>query len=98
MNIFALNAFLAVIWAALFGSFTLGNLLLGYGVGYIALWVARPLFGDSVYFGRVWRVISLIVWFIYELIESSLRVVWDVVTPSHLSRPGIIAMPLDAKT
>lgn len=98
MNIFALNAFLAVIWAALFGSFTLGNLLLGYGVGYIALWVARPLFGDSVYFGRVWRVISLTVWFIYELIESSLRVVWDVVTPSHLSRPGIIAMPLDAKT
>lgn len=98
MNIFALNAFLAVVWAALFGSFTLGNLLLGYGVGYIALWVARPLFGDSVYFGRVWRVISLIVWFIYELIESSLRVVWDVVTPSHLSRPGIIAMPLDAKT
>ena len=98
MNIFALNAFLAVIWAALFGSFTLGNLLLGYGVGYLALWVARPLFGDSVYFGRVWRVISLVVWFIYELIESSLRVVWDVVTPSHLSRPGIIAMPLDAKT
>ena len=77
------------------GSFTLPNLLLGYGIGYLALWVARPMFGQSGYFERVWRLVRLAVFFVYELIVSSLRVVWDVVTPSHLSRPGIVALPLD---
>lgn len=96
MNIFVLNVFLAVSWAALTGSFTLPNLLLGYGIGYLALWVARPLFGQSGYFEKVWRIVYLAVFFVYELVVSSLRVVWDVVTPSHLSRPGIIALPLDA--
>jgi len=97
MNVFALNTILAFGWAALVGQFTLASLLIGFGVGYFTLWVARPLFGDTTYFERVWRVLRLAVLFVYELVISSLRVVWDVVTPSHLSRPGIIAMPLDAK-
>ena len=98
MNIFVLHTFLALSWAALVGSFTLPSLLLGYAIGYLALWVARPLFGQTTYFERVWRLIRLALLFIYELVVSSLRVVWDVVTPTHLSRPGIIAVPLDAKT
>ena len=53
------------------------------------------MFGQSGYFERVWRLVRLAVFFVYELIVSSLRVVWDVVTPSHLSRPGIVALPLD---
>ena len=97
MNLFLLNAFLAVSWAALMGSFSLASLLVGFGIGYSALWVARPLFGESTYFQRVWRVLRLIPLFIYELVISSLRVVWDVVTPTHLSRPGIVAVPLEAK-
>jgi multicomponent Na+:H+ antiporter subunit E len=36
--------------------------------------------------------------FLYELIVSSVQVAWDVVTPRHLARPGIIALPLDART
>ena len=97
MNVFALNTILAFGWAALVGQFTLASLLIGFGVSYFTLWVARPLFGDTTYFERVWRVLRLAVLFVYELVISSLRVVWDVITPSHLSRPGIIAMPLDAK-
>jgi multicomponent Na+:H+ antiporter subunit E len=27
-----------------------------------------------------------------------MQVLWDVVTPSQISRPGIIRMPLDART
>ena len=71
---------------------------MGFILGYCAVWVARPLFGETTYFERVWRVLRLAVLFIYELVVSSLRVVWDVVTPNHLSRPGIIAMPLDAES
>ncbi len=98
MSPFILNTFLALSWAALVGSFTLPSLLIGYAIGYLALWVARPLFGKTSYFERVWRVIRLALLFIFELVVSSLRVVWDVVTPTHLSRPGIVAVPLDAKT
>ncbi len=98
MNIFILNAFLAISWSALIGSFALSNLLIGYAIGFAALWVARPLFKSSHYFERFWRVMRLILLFIYELVISSFRVVWDVITPTHLSRPGIIAVPLDAKT
>jgi multicomponent Na+:H+ antiporter subunit E len=36
--------------------------------------------------------------FIVELVISSLQVAWDAVTPRHLARPGIIAVPLDART
>ena len=97
MNVFVLNTALALSWAALVGSFTLPSLLVGFGIGYAALWVARPLFAGTTYFERVWRVLRLVALFVYELFVSSLRVVWDVITPTHLSRPGIVAMPLDAE-
>lgn len=98
MNLLLLNVFLAASWAALVGSFTLPSLLLGFGIGYLALWAVRPLFGESRYFERVWRFLRLAALFIYELFVSSLRVVWDVITPAHISKPGIIAMPLDARS
>jgi len=96
MNLFALNLILAVVWAALWATFTLPSLLIGYIVGFAGLWLARPLFGGSEsYFKRVYRVIRLVVYFLYELVVSSVRVAWDVITPSHLSRPAILRMPLD---
>jgi multicomponent Na+:H+ antiporter subunit E len=98
VNLFVLNAALALGWAALLGEFTLPSLIIGFAIGYAALWAARPLFGDSRYFGRLWRIISLAALFVYELVASSLRVVWDVVTPMHRSRPGVIEMPLSARS
>ena len=97
MNLLLLNTLLALGWAALVGSFALPSLLVGFAIGHVALWVTRPLFGATTYFERVWRLLWLAVFFVYELVASSLRVLWDVVTPTHLSRPGIVAMPLDAK-
>ena len=98
MNLFVLNGALALGWAALAGSFTLPSLMTGFGIGYLALWVARPLFGETAYFERVWRIVRLAALFIYELLLSSLLVVWDVITPRHRSKPGIVAVPLDAKS
>ena len=98
MNLLLINGILAVGWAALWGSFTLPSLAAGDAVGYFALWIARPLFGATTYFERVWRVLRLAAFFVYELAISSLRVVWDVITPRHLSHPGIVAVPLDVET
>jgi multicomponent Na+:H+ antiporter subunit E len=99
MNLFAFNIVLAVVWAALTASFTLLSLLVGFVLGFFALWLAQPLFEQRQgYFLRVWRILRLTGYFLYELVVSSVRVAWDVVTPRHLSNPAIIEMPLDVKS
>jgi multicomponent Na+:H+ antiporter subunit E len=98
MNIFTLNIVLAVAWAALTGNFTLTGLLVGFLLGSAALYMSKPLFpGCDRYFKRVWRWFKLCVLFLYELVVSSVQVVWDVLTPQHKARPGIISMPLDVE-
>ena len=47
---------------------------------------------------RIWGALSLFVYFQYELIVSSIRVAWDVLTPQSHARPGFVVVPLDAKT
>jgi multicomponent Na+:H+ antiporter subunit E len=99
MNLFAVNIVLAVVWAALMASFTLTSLLVGYVLGFGALWLAQPLFDQpQSYFRRVWRILRLTGFFLYELVVSSLRVAWDVITPSHGSNPAIVEMPLDVES
>ena len=97
MNLLLLNTSLAFVWAFVMGGISLLNLSVGFVIGYGALWICRPLFGGSTYFVRIWRVLHLLLFFLYELVVSSLRVVWDVITPTHYSRPGIIAMPLSVR-
>jgi len=99
MNLFAFNIVLAVVWAALTASFTLTSLLVGFVLGFVALWLAQPLFEQpQSYFLRVWRILRLTGFFLYELIVSSVRVAWDVVTPKHRSNPAIVEMPLDVES
>jgi multicomponent Na+:H+ antiporter subunit E len=98
VSVFLLNLLLAVAWAALTGQFNLPGLSIGFVVGFGALWVIQPLFGETGnYFTRVWRWAKLLVLFHYELIVSSISVAWDVLTPRHRARPGIICVPLKAK-
>ena len=95
MSLFALNLLIAVGWGAVSGSFAAIVLLLGYAGGFVALWLTRPLFGPSPYFRRTFGAIGLVVFFLYELVRSSIAVVWDVVTPEIHSRPRMVRMPLD---
>lgn len=99
MSLFLLNLMLAFAWAALTGQFTLPGLAIGFVVGFGALWVVQPLFENrgGGYFRRVWRWLKLLVLFHYELIVSSVQVAWDVLTPRHRARPGIILVPLKAE-
>ncbi len=97
-SLLLLNLFLAFAWCAAFGTFTLLSLLIGFVVGSAALWFTRPLYGDTGYFLHGGRMVRLGVFFVYELVVSSLRVVWDVLTPEVRSRPGILAVPIEAET
>ena len=44
------------------------------------------------------KLTIFIVFYLKELILSNFRVLHDVLTPVHHMHPGIIAVPLDAKT
>lgn len=99
MNTLVTNILFAVVWALFFGGFTWLTVMSGLAVGYGILWLLQPLKGaKSSYFKRVWYWGKLIVLFLYELLVSSVQVLWDIVTPTHLSNPAIIEMPLDVKT
>ena len=98
MNLFLLNIFLALGFSAVLGQLNLSGFVSGFVVGYGALWLTKPLYGQTRYFERLPKILGLIGFFGKELLVSNLRVLWDVVTPGHISRPGIIGLPLDART
>lgn len=98
MNIFLLNILLALVWVALTGHFTPANFVVGIVLAYVVLWLVQRTLGPSSYFVKVRQVLGFIAFFIWELIKSNFRVAYDVLTPRHHMRPGVVAIPLDAKT
>ena len=94
MALLALNVLLAVVWAASTGDFGTVNLLFGFLLGALALYVPRPFWGESKYFRRASLVANLVGLFFYELVLSSFRVAWEVIRPGCHYRSGIVALPL----
>jgi multicomponent Na+:H+ antiporter subunit E len=92
------NLVLALTWGAMTGSFEAENLAIGFAFGFLVLYVAQRRHGRAPYASRVIGVIRFIGFYLWELLQANLRVAHDVVTPRHMSQPGIIAIPLDAKT
>jgi len=97
-HLFLVNLLLAVGFSVIMDQLNLGGLIAGFLIGYAALWITRPLFGSTGYFLRVVRLLRLGLTFIWELMVSNFRVLWDVVTPTHFSRPAVIGVPLDARS
>jgi multicomponent Na+:H+ antiporter subunit E len=62
------------------------------------LWLGQRVVGPSNYFKKVYQVIGFALFFIWALIRANLRVAYEVVTPPHTMRPGIVAVPLEVKT
>ena len=99
MNMFATNILMTVCWAALMNSLSLFTLGSGFALGFAILWLLQPLIGGpSRYFLRVYYWLRLIVMFLYELVVSSLAVIWDILTPRHRAVPEIIEVPLDVQS
>lgn len=97
-NLFLMNLFLAAGFCAVLGQLNVSGFLAGFAIGYLALWITRPLYEPTLYFAKVSNILRLLGYFAWQLIVSNFRVLWDVVTPGHISRPGIIGVPLDAKS
>jgi multicomponent Na+:H+ antiporter subunit E len=98
MSRFLSNVLLAMVWALAGGEISLTSLTVGFVLGYFVLWVAQPVMPPTKYFQRLPRAVRFAGYFLWQLLLSNLRVAYDVITPRLYMRPGIVAIPLDAKT
>ncbi len=95
MKPFVWNLLLGLIWVALTGTFTAANLLIGVVLGYLILAFAGSTVGAEGYAGRVWKRIGFLLFYLWELLLSNLRVARDVIRPRSRANPAIVAIPVD---
>lgn len=96
MNLLFVNGALALIWTALTGAFNPGNLLLGFLIGYLMLFLTRRVYGPTLYFSKVIQIVRFILYFLWELLVANLRVAVDILRPGPPRiQPRVIAVPLD---
>jgi multicomponent Na+:H+ antiporter subunit E len=98
VTLFGWNLALALVWAGVLGELSLPNLAAGFAIGFAILALASRSFGTSRYLERSLRLVELVAYFAYQLALSSLRVAADIVTPRLRASPGIVAIPLDARS
>ena len=94
MTFLVVNLLLMLTWAAVSGSFTVHNLLLGFAVGALALWLVREQFAAARHHVRPVKLLLLAALFFKELSLSAIKVAILVVRPNMRLRPGIFAFPL----
>lgn len=97
MSSLLLNLIVMLLWCGLVGSAAPEHLLTGFVLGYVALWLVRPVTGGS-YHRKLTRAIGVGLFLFKEIVVATLRVAWEVVTPQRLRHPGIVAVPLDVST
>lgn len=93
------NLLLGLAWVVLSGDFTGLNLFVGLVFGYVTLILIEPqLDALKGYPARIPRIIRFIGFFLKELVQANFRVGFDILTPPWHMQPGVIAMPLEART
>ncbi|QIA63421.1 Na+/H+ antiporter subunit E [Vibrio astriarenae] len=99
MKAFGWNMLLALSWVVLSGNYTFSNLFGGMILSYIVLaYVLRDRPSFEAYFGKGPKMVRFVLFFIWDLVKSNARVAYDVLTPTHLMKPAVIAVPLDIKS
>lgn len=94
------NLLLALTWAVLQAEVTLANLMVGFVLGYLILLMLTRggLLEKSRYVGKVGLAVSLVAYFLWELVRANVRLARDVATPKLGMNPGIIAVPLEVNS
>ncbi len=85
---------IALGWCFLQGSISLGNLFLGGFLGMFVLTVSLAFNGMKTSFTQLWAMFQLVIFVLKELVLSSLRISWDILTPTVYARPRIVRIPV----
>lgn len=92
--LFLIAVVFAIVWAAVTGSLSPLNLILGFLLGLLALWIIRRDFAGGRTVFRPLKLLSLAILFVKELAISAWRVAVLVARPRMDLKPGIFAFPL----
>lgn len=98
MTPFALNLLVAGLWVLVTGDAGWPNALLGYLVGLGLLFWLWPAGDGRRYFRKLPAIAGFAAFFLWELLLSSVRVAYDVITPPPQRRPAVICVPLDVRS
>jgi multicomponent Na+:H+ antiporter subunit E len=98
MTLLALHLVLTGLWVLVTGDPGWQNTLAGLVLSFALLWWLWPQDEDRRYFGKLPRALSFLVFIAWELVMSSLRVAYDVVTPAANRAPAIVCVPLDVES
>lgn len=93
-----LNLILTFVWVALTGGFEFANFIFGFALSFGIMWMISTKGEGRKYYHLVYKVIGFIFFFLYELVKANIQVAYDVITPTMYMKPGIVKLPLDAKT
>lgn len=95
MTTFLLNILLAIAWAALSGQFDPPNLIFGFLLGYLVLWLTIRSEGTRYYFTKAPLIVSFLLFFLKELVKANLNMAKTVISPRPDLKPGVVAVPID---
>ena len=98
MSLLLLNILLAIAWAALTGSFQPVDLVFGFILGYLVLWMLTRLGKPNKYFKRISLVLGLLGYFLFDLLRANIRMAGIILSRKMKLRPAVIAVPLILKS
>ncbi len=93
-----MNLLLTLVWMALTGKFVFINFGFGFLLSFFILGLMARRSDHKKYFNRIPKIIAFVFFFLYELLKANLQVAFDVITPRFFMKPGIVKIPLDART
>ncbi len=98
MIMFAANLVLAIVMASMLAKANLEAILISMCVAFFLTRPLRNSFGPQGYHQRIEKLLGLTGFFLYDLLKSSFKVAYDVLTPTFMAKPRFLAVPLDAQT
>lgn len=98
MSLFLLNILLAIAWAALTGSFQPLDLLFGFLLGYLVLWLGTRMGTPPQYFRKISLMLGLLGVFLLDLLRANIRMAILILSPRMKLRPAVVAVPLVLKS
>lgn len=99
MTFFVLNLLLAILWASL-QLFRPFDLLSGFVIGYLVLYLTRDWLGEGArsYALKIPTFVRFLLYYFKELVISTWEVTVALFSDQSMLRPGIIALSLEART
>ena len=98
MSLLLLNVLLAIACAALTGSFGPVDLLFGFALGYLVLWISTRMGRQNKYFKQIPLLLGLIGVFLSDLLRANIRMASIILSPRMQLRPAVVAVPLILKS